>query len=418
MGLLTKNIGIMKKYIIYIYVLIGILLSISLSITAQEDNNEQMKYRRGSLYSILLTHNNQKFAKEIRDVFLKIPVSDKYNDHDLSVKCIYTNDKKLKDNSSVSLFVDDNNIASRLIGRWFDRNSITGECNTDLIRSRGMYNASEFDKAIAEKSLRGNALLEDAGEELIGNTFLLVNDITYHDKAQTGKAIGGIFRAVGAIYSAYSGDNSFADLGNSVGSLAETLKGFAVNVDTYLYQLVWDEASSSEFYTNYYADIPDDIKKESFDNNRHHFRMKFVGQQHSDGSTTSFMGIKADEPEQMIRKACQRALDENIANLQKNYETFRVKTPLVSTSPLSAYIGLKEGVSEKSQYEVLEVSVDKNGKRTYKRVGIIKPIPNMIWDDRYMAIEENAYGADFKYTTFQKVSGKDFYPGLLIREIK
>ena len=29
-----------------------------------------------------------------------------------------------------------------------------------------------------------------------------------------------------------------------------------------------------------------------------------------------------------------------------------------------------------------------------------------------------AYGADFGFTTFRKVSGGDFYPGMLIREIK
>jgi hypothetical protein len=35
-----------------------------------------------------------------------------------------------------------------------------------------------------------------------------------------------------------------------------------------------------------------------------------------------------------------------------------------------------------------------------------------------MAAEEMAYGADFGATTFKKESGGDFYPGLLIRQIK
>ena len=43
---------------------------------------------------------------------------------------------------------------------------------------------------------------------------------------------------------------------------------------------------------------------------------------------------------------------------------------------------------------------------------------NLIWDNRYMASEEQAYGSDFGFTTFRKVSGGDFYPGMLIREIK
>lgn len=32
---------------------------------------------------------------------------------------------------------------------------------------------------------------------------------------------------------------------------------------------------------------------------------------------------------------------------------------------------------------------------TYKRVGVIQPKENLIWDNRYMASEEQAYGSDF-----------------------
>ena len=107
-----------------------------------------------------------------------------------------------------------------------------------------------------------------------------------------------------------------------------------------------------------------------------------------------------------------------IASLQKNFDQFKVNTPLISVSPLKAYIGLKEGVTEKSKFEVLEAELSKEGKMTYKRVGVIQPKENLIWDNRYMASEEQAYGSDFGFTTFRKVSGGDFYPGMLIREIK
>ena len=119
----------------------------------------------------------------------------------------------------------------------------------------------------------------------------------------------------------------------------------------------------------------------------------------------------------MIRKACQRAIDDNIVDLQKKFEQFRVKTPITSISPtITAQIGMKEGVSSESRYEVLEV-IDNNGSMEYKRVGVIKPVPTMIWDNRFMAMEEGAYGADLGATTFIVESGKNFYPGMLIREI-
>ena len=54
----------------------------------------------------------------------------------------------------------------------------------------------------------------------------------------------------------------------------------------------------------------------------------------------------------------------------------------------------------------------------YKRKGTIKPVKGKIWDNRFMAKEEGAENSDLGFTTFTKVSGGDFYPGLLVRELK
>lgn len=400
----------MTKYFIII------LLAFPLLLKAQQ--TEEMQYRRSSIYSLLINHTNQKFSKEIADVFKKMPVPDKYNDHDLSVKVVST-DRKIKEDELGREFLETNNVASRLVARWFNRNILTGECNTALIKERGLYNASELDKELAERSARGKAMLEDAGEELIGNTFVLVNDIRYVDKEKTSKGFGAFMRIAGSLASAYTGQDLYNDIGNLAGTMTETLKGFRVKIDTHLYQLVWDEATAMDFYTNYYSDSEkDSLKRNAFEKNRNKFHLKYIGNQQNNSNITSFMGVNLDVPEQMIRKACQRALDENVVLLQRKFEAFKIKTPLISTTPLKAAIGLKEGITPESVFEVLEAVMDENEHITYKRAGIIKPVPNLIWDNRYMASEEGAYGADLQYTTFKKVRGKDFYPGMLIREIK
>ena len=58
------------------------------------------------------------------------------------------------------------------------------------------------------------------------------------------------------------------------------------------------------------------------------------------------------------------------------------------------------------------------GKYKYNRRGVIRPVPGKIWDNRYMANEEEAAGSEFNATTFEVVSGMNFTPGMLIREIK
>ena len=333
------------------YILMTVMMLFSLpeimEVSAQNDN---LKYRRSSIYTLMISHEDQKFASEIKDAFVKIPVPDKFNDHELSVK-ILSLDKKLegassdKENSDISSFLERNKIASRLVAKWFNRDVNTGTCNMELVKERGLYNATEYDRILAEKSARSTALLMDAGEDLIGNTFVLVNDIRYVDKSKAGAAVGMGLRILGALAGAATGNSDFADLGDSYGSLAETLKGFKVKINTFLYKLEWDEATSAVFYKDQYTSTPDIVKKEEFEDGRGKYRLKYVGKVESSGSTTSFMGIKLDEPVEMVRKACQRALDENVASLQHEFEEFRTKSPLVSAQPITAYVGMKEGVT-------------------------------------------------------------------------
>lgn len=387
-----------------------------------QNNKEVDEYRRSSIYTILINHEEQKFATEIKNAFVSLPVPDKYNDHNLSVK-VLTMSGKLKDaksddeNKEITEFLNNNKVASRLVGKWFNRDIFTGECNSDLVKERGLYDANTYDVIMAEKSARSMALLQDSGEELIGNTFVLVNDIRYVDKEKTGKAIGGALRILGALASIASGVD-VTDLTDNLGSMMETLKGFKVKVNTFLYQLVWDEETMMDFYTTMYSNGPDNEKVKVFENRRGDFKLKYVGKVESKGGDVSFMGVNLDEPINMVRKACQRALDENIADLQQEFEAFRTNSPLISVEPLKAHVGLKENVTAGSRFEVLQAIEDETGKRTYKRVGVITPEKDQIWDNRYMALEEGAANASIGATTFKKVSGGPFYQGMLIREIK
>jgi len=409
----------MKKIIIA-SVLLAFIVGNSMAQGRQRNIDET--YRRSSLYSLMISHPNAKFHNEIEQCFQEIPIPDTYNNHDLAVKVVNVDGKlapevvkkkeKPKGITEINDFLERNKIASRLVAKWYNYNSQTGDMDIDLIASRGIYAASEIEKAKAATSVRGmEAVLSDAGEDLIQNTFVLVNDINYIDKSKGSKTVGSIFKVLGAVAAVATNDNSFMDLGNSLGDIAESFKGFSVRVHTSLYQLVWTEEEQTSLYNMAWSN------KDAFENMRTSFKLKYVGDQMSSGSTTSFLGIREDQPERMIRKACQRALDENIANLQQNFQVFQIKSPL-DVETMEARIGKKEGVTEDSVFEVLERVKDANGKVTYKKIGEVKPVQNLIWDNRYMAEEEMAEGATLGCTTFKKVSGGDFIPGCLIRQIK
>lgn len=391
---------------------------------AAQVGGDDLQYRRSSLYSVMINHTDQKFANEIREAFLEIPVPDRFNNHDLSVKVLDMDEKlkkagSSKENAVISEFIKENQIASRMVARWLNRDKYTGACDMELVKERGLYSATEFDKQLAMRSSRGMAMLEDAGEELIGNTFLVVNDIRYIDKEKRAKTWGSILSIAGSVAAAYTGMNVIQDATDLASAMVNTIKGFSVKINTFLYRLEWNDELANDLWNNQYTDSAtcDTTKMYNFERARGNYTLRYVGKVESKGSTTSFMGIKEDQPSVMIRKACQRAIDENIVELQTAYEEFRSKTPLLTVEPLTAYIGMKEGVTEDSKFEVLERVEVAEGQYEYKRVGVIKPVKNMIWDNRYMAFEESAPGASLGFTTFTKVSGKDFLRGMLIREI-
>ena len=404
-----------------VYITLSVVAALYVTQTYAQTENQEMNYRRSSLYSVMVNHTDQKFATEIKNAFLNMEVPDKYNDHNLSVKVLDLS-KKLKgarsdqENQALTDFLNQNQVASRLVAKWFNRDAFTGQCDVELVKERGLYNASEFDKAMAARSQRARVLLEDAGEELIGNTFVLINDIRYIDKSKKSKGFATALRVLGSMAGAVTGTN-INNLTDNLGDMMESIKGFKVNINTFLYQLVWDEEAASTFYQNHFAATPDEQKRQAFEQGRGAYKLKYAGKVESKGNATSFMGIKETQPELMVLKACTRAIDENIADLGHDVEAFRVRVPLLSTDPITAPIGMKEGINKNSKFEVLEVVEDVNGKRSYKRAGVIQPIANLIWDNRFMAQEESAIGANLGMTTFKKVSGGDFYPGMLIREM-
>lgn len=407
------------KFRYNIFLLVAVLFFPILVQAAEDAEGKENRYRRLSLCNIMIKHDNEKFADEIEEQFLNIPVSEQYNDHNLSVRVVNFA-SKLEGNYTINNFVEKNYLASRLVGKWFDRNLFTGKCDMDLVKSRGLYDASAFDYELASRTTRGMAMLQDAGEDLIANTYLLMHEITYVDKAARSKMWGAIGGALmGGL--AMAGGASASDaqsLMNSTEAIISSYKGFSVKITTRLYRLVWDDEISMEFYTQFYSDEPDDAKRRAFENGRSHFKLEYVGDVVSKGGKTSFLGINEEEPQLMIRKACQRALDENVADLMKKYEQFRIKAPIIDTEGgIKVQIGLKEGITPDSEFEVLEIQ-EKDGKTVYKRVATVKPVPNKIWDNRFMAVEEGAYGATFGYTTFRKSGGGDIYPGLLVRQIK
>ena len=405
-----------------IITLIIFLCECSLWAFAQE--NELNKYHRSSLYSILLKHPEKQYCNEMIEAFKSIPIPDKYNNHDLKIKvmpapvlkALTKNEVEGAFKDAVSSILNRNKIGGRLVEKWFNRDKATGAFDMNLVAERGYYDASILDVKEAMASARGTVLLADAGEELINHTYVIVNDIRYADKETMKGAIAGGLLAVQLVGSFFGVDLS--NVTSAVGQVTDNIAGFKVIVTSYLFRLDWNDETANRFYTDLWMDAStaDEERKQKFIDSMGDFKLKYIGCATVYSGKTALGGVETEKD--MFLKVCTRAIDKSISDLQKSFDEFKVFTPLIATEPLSAYIGLKEGVDEDSRYEVLEKTIDKNGRTKYERVGEIKPVKGKIWDNRFMAAFDKEEGSDLNFTTFKKISGKDFFPGMLIREIK
>jgi hypothetical protein len=408
--------------------IIFFLLAVLCYGSAGAQDTPTIKYRRSSIYTLMVDNTGEPYADDIKRYFEKSPLPEKFNDNNLTSRTIVNwpaGVKKEDDVAALFAAADVNNpayvalqaelngIARAQVAKWFNR-SAKGGFNMELVKTRGSYDASAMDIVTAKASKRGLDLLADAGEELIGKTFVLVNDFKYISKEEVAAKAKSWLAVAGAVVPGASTVTS------ATSSVTDVMgKGYVVKTTAHLFQLVWDEETAAVFYNDYWADdatiTPE--KKKAFDE-ASIFKLKYIGSDNSWADVQSTIYTSKSETE-LVEKATIKAIDAVIVKLQKEYDTFKTKTPLFSGEPITAKIGMKEGVTEKTKFEVLEQQVDENGKTQYVVVGTVKVDDKFpIWDNRYGADIENADASNVGKTYFKKVSGKDFYAGMLIIQKK
>jgi hypothetical protein len=337
----------------------------------------------------------------VEQTFVEAPFPDKYNPHvvgpktfnptlyggELSIEAPVLKSKKRfgapivneTDLKAIMGFIEREDLARKMVARWFNR-SAEGGFDMNLIGARGSYNASEMEKQIAAGTVRGVAALEDAGEELISNTFLVVQKLSFVENEPFARAIRDI-----AIAAAEEIEEELPrELTKAVaeGLYLATKDGYSAVATAYLFQLQWNDSIAAVFYQDMWTagQNPDAAKVKLFDETQI-FNLKFIGAE----KANSIVLISAGRSlEQILNLATVRNIDNVYAKLQNKYDVFKTKTPIYNTEPLTAKIGKKEGLKGGEKFEVLEQTIDsKTGRTKYERKGVITVDKRRIWDNRY-----------------------------------
>lgn len=402
----------------------------------EDKKSATVKYRRSSLHTMIIEDDKLPKKDILLNTFNNAPFPEKYNNHTIEEKSFKLSDyvvepadsvdssKRKKEDKDLSPVINEffqkNHIGNKLIAKWFNR-SEDGAFDMSLIGERGLYDASAQSAAIASGTERGTSMLADAGEELIPNTFVVVNYSKFVSNEVAALAAKKVAESAASKIKVPALQQ--AAIKAAQAAYEKARQGYSIWTTAYLYQLNWNDSTSAVFYQDYWMDSTsiDPAKKEAFDNSNL-FQLQLLGFQKA-SAFISGLGGNATSEEMIIKSATLKSIDAVYAKLQRKFEKFRTKTPLVSIEPLGAKIGMKEGLEGGDKYEVLEQVADAEGKMTYKRKGIITVDKKNIWDNRFAAgeelLDENGEPMkpenDLEYTIFK--GGKKFYPGMLIRQI-
>ena len=139
----------MKKITLLLVMLVGT----AFTVTAQVADLE-VKYRRSSLYTMMIHEPSRPYAEVIKNSFEKGPIPEKFNDHNLGVRVIQATDAK-DESENITSYLNTNDVAKEMVAKWFNR-SAKGGFNMDLIKKRGSYDASVLDITKAKASKRKN----------------------------------------------------------------------------------------------------------------------------------------------------------------------------------------------------------------------------------------------------------------------
>jgi len=434
--------------------------------SAYTQNNQEAKYQRSSLTMFLLQGTNYQEDKSkldpnavkidnspqaIKYLWDSYPFPDKYNEHNIgnvninvpktvTAQSIFAARKKKnqkKDAKEMRNKIEQelirNRVAHKVVRKWFS--SANGKLwDMSTIQDRGLYNATELEAAIANRDVRGRAILADAGENLINNSFVTVTYLLVYDNkplADTWREIGtGLMNAATTNANATQTNNTSDQFANAISSLAvmSTASGFLIAAGsikdgytvvstTFLFKLKWNGKIQEEFYKNWGNDV-------AFE--RMNFQLEFVGHQINETviNRGAFSKKANRKPELVIKQAVVKNIDEAYAELQKENDVFKPMMPVIETNPIIAQIGYKESITGKSKFEVLRKTENPQTRETkWEKVGEVKV--DKIWDNRYYAgTKDDRFDddgnsitvAEAKGTTFK--GGREVQPGMMLKLIK
>lgn len=344
-------------------------------------------YNRSSLTVLYLDFGSGKHWNLAKSKIDSIVFSDKYDNNNLNSLFIKPSFSTVS-RDAILQELNNQDVGRKIVAKWYNRKP-DGTMDMELVHQRGRFTATDADFLRAQTSKRGNAALEEFGNRLINLSYVLVINVS--------------------------------DIKTMAEAEIKGQKGFQASAAGYLYKIDFTEETRSAFYDTWiYEDDTDEVKIQK-SNAFNQIQIPIVPivnksinitASQPEGDTGLGLFFKPKSTDQLMQELIQKSFDDLIYRIEMDVEDFKVKTSLASTRPLSAKIGLKEGLKTDYRFFVYEyVYNERTDKVEPKRRGVIRAhSKSKIVDNRKVAT------GDMEPSRFYQVAGRKLEEGYTLQQ--
>ena len=345
-------------------------------------------YDRSAITLFQVQFSNENHASDVQSKIDKILFSDKYYNNNLDNITFSASFNRSTPNpaEAIKQYLNEQQVGRQIISKWFARQS-DGAMSMDLIFDRGMFNATDAAYIKAQSTKRGNAVLQDYGNRLIGKSYVLVLD---YQSVQTMKE-----------------------------AKMTKMKGWKATVTGYLFKIKYTDEIQNEIYDSWI--YPEDTPEVKAEKNRKFEQLSipvefvtkttvFVTASQPEQTTQLGRFFKVKTEEELLVEMVQKGYDESLYFLEKSHEDFMVKTTIYQVRPIRAKIGKKEGLKCDNRYFAYEYVYDEktNSSKPVRR-GVIRATSSIV-DNRHVAT------GDIATSKFYQTAGRRLRTGYLLRQ--
>lgn len=361
------------------------------------DGGYLKEYNRNSL-TILLVEGG-RYSSDLNAAMQNLVVPEKFDNNMLRQRTM----PAVSSSDGVKMKLESMDIPRAIFSKWFARNA-EGRFSMSVVHERGLYNATDADVLEASATKLGLAKLQDAGEKLIRQSYVMV--ICF-----------GSIKTMNQVYDEIDAKNRklAESLGIKFVPVDRNKNGYRAEVAGFLYRLSNVSETMNDFYSNMWIfdnDSPEIVaeKRRKFENAP--FKLSYVTSVTSTVEASQSNYVPQKSRYELFNILLNSSVESLVSGFENKVEDWKVRTGLYSTFPLRAKIGTKENLQIEDRYFVYEYRTDKNGQVVPKRRGVIRA--KKVVNNSYVAGGNN----NIRETTskFYQVAGHKLEPGMFLEQ--